>query len=1044
MNFFKQQFDRFTNPSKEYRAKPFWAWNSDLKSDELCRQIEIFKQMGFGGFFMHSRIGLKTEYLGREWFELTRDCIAAAEKGDMEAWLYDEDRWPSGPAGGLVTKDERWQLKVLRTQIFDAVPETLPDTGYAGWWFAVKFAGDEMIHYRKLDSTDGLSGLDLEEKAVLFTVEASPGSSWFNGYTYLDTLNEEAVAAFIQSTHERYREEVGEHFGKTVPGLFTDEPNHGPVFRNCWGIVRSMPWTGRLPDAFKGRFGYDITGFLPDLFFDRIGGVTGECRAHYHLCKTELFVNAFSKQVGEWCQKNNLEFTGHVIEEDPISSQISFVGSPMQFYEHMSAPGIDLLTQYRYEYIAAKQCVSVARQMGRKWVMSELYGCTGWETTFETYKHIGDWQAVLGITLRCPHLSWYSMEGEAKRDYPASIHFHSPWWKEYKVLEDYYARLNLLLTEGRAVCELAVIHPGESYLKRFKKNIVPENNADFSKISDPAIRAEDEKYQQLTETLLSSHLDFDFIDEQLFQTLETRIEATESGMVLQVGQMRYTSVLVPDLTTIRGTTLALLKEFSDQGGHVLFAGNPPTECDFKVDSEPRSFAEGKTVPWDLNQVVQVLSDRCRTVEIKEAQGTEAAGIFYQLRETPDGLVLFVVNMNREKAASGLTLNISACGRNIQQVQLWDALNNCRSKIPAERNDETVSFNLDLPSSGSALIVLADEAEDLSAVSPQGRRETLQTVSLDPCSFELDDLNVLVMDRADAVLFDEDGAACRTFRNEEILELDRQIRTEMGIELRGGFSNQPWFEVNKPIGPEAELQLSYEIAVGTIPDSPVFLALEQPGNWNIVLNGQPISAKESGWWVDPSIRKVEIPAGILKVGGNRLELRGRFNRKTDLEIVYVLGTFGVKKTGDEFMLSTLPAALGFGSWRQFGLPFYSGNVTYKTSVKLESLEAARYILQIGKHHSAAVGIKVNDSIESLLFYGEYEVDLSNELKEGENRLEIRLLGSRRNSFGPFHLKDDHPYLIGPPSYRPKPDDLQEQIHLLDYGIFTAPELMIECF
>ena len=50
----------------------------------------------------------------------------------------------------------------------------------------------------------------------------------------------------------------------------------------------------------------------------------------------------------------------------------------------------------------------------------------------------GDWQAALGVTIRVPHLSWMTMEGEAKRDYPASIHYQSPWYKEYKIIEDYF------------------------------------------------------------------------------------------------------------------------------------------------------------------------------------------------------------------------------------------------------------------------------------------------------------------------------------------------------------------------------------------------------------------------------------------------------------------------------------------------------------------------------------------------------------------------------------------------------------------------------
>lgn len=54
----------FQKPSAAWRGKPFWSWNGRLELDELIRQIHVLKDMGMGGFFMHSRIGLATEYLG--------------------------------------------------------------------------------------------------------------------------------------------------------------------------------------------------------------------------------------------------------------------------------------------------------------------------------------------------------------------------------------------------------------------------------------------------------------------------------------------------------------------------------------------------------------------------------------------------------------------------------------------------------------------------------------------------------------------------------------------------------------------------------------------------------------------------------------------------------------------------------------------------------------------------------------------------------------------------------------------------------------------
>ena len=92
---------------KEYRSLPFWSWNDKLDPDELTKQIEWMHEQGFGGFFMHARGGLKTQYLGKEWFECIRRCVQKSNELHLQAWAYDENGWPSGFAGGkLLAREE--------------------------------------------------------------------------------------------------------------------------------------------------------------------------------------------------------------------------------------------------------------------------------------------------------------------------------------------------------------------------------------------------------------------------------------------------------------------------------------------------------------------------------------------------------------------------------------------------------------------------------------------------------------------------------------------------------------------------------------------------------------------------------------------------------------------------------------------------------------------------------------------------------------------------------------------------------------------------
>ena len=114
------------------------------------------------------------------------------------------------------------------------------------------------------------------------------------------------------------------------------------------------------------------------------------------------------------------------------------------------------------EYTTAKQAQSIVHQLGKPGMLSELYGVTNWNFDFRGHKLQGDWQAALGVTLRVPHLSWMYMGGESKRDYPAPIDSHSPWYREYALIEDYFSRVNLFLDYGAPCVTVGVIHPIES------------------------------------------------------------------------------------------------------------------------------------------------------------------------------------------------------------------------------------------------------------------------------------------------------------------------------------------------------------------------------------------------------------------------------------------------------------------------------------------------------------------------------------------------------------------------------------------------------
>ena len=993
------------NPGCEFRGAPFWAWNSKLDPDELRRQVGVLHKMGLGGFFMHSRVGLATEYLGKEWFECVRACVEEAKKYHMNAWLYDEDRWPSGAGGGLVTKNRSYGSRGL---ICEPLDHTLyHDDDLA--WFAARIDGDVAAAPRRLKKGEPLAA---GETFLRFRVGSDGASPWYNNQTYLDTMREDAVREFIRVTHESYRREISDEFGKVVPGIFTDEPN----CRN---------WTDCLPQRFMEMYGYDLVDHLPELYYLVDGEPTSKARLDYQNVRTALFVQAFSRQIGEWCAQNGLLFTGHLLKEDSVCDQSQTTGAVMRFYEYMQAPGIDLLTEHRNLYVTVKQCVSVAHQFGRRFRVSETYGCTGWDFSFAGHKALGDWQAALGINLRCQHLSWYSMEAEAKRDYPACISDHSPWFEQYGQVENYFARINAALSEGEEVRDLLVIHPIESTW--FWKPLALMSDAERS--------AENAALFDLTGRLLKENLDFDFGDEEMM----ARHAALRDG-VLAVARAEYKAVVIPELRTIRKTTLELLAGFVDRGGLVVYTGRVPEYVD-GVRSPLAGALYRKFRHAELPDLAGAVEARVRRVSVT-ADGGEIDPLLYHFAMSDAVATLFLCNTgvkqetlldpNTVCAVRDRTLAFDHAEVAWQVPESWrifeiDPENGKVYAVPSSYRDGTHRFRTSFPALGTRLF--AASAENLADAE---RPETLPPLpnrlplSDDGWEIRTDDHNVLVLDQVRCSVNGSPFAPPAY-----VLLVDDRLREMLGKSPRGGMMAQPWVQ-GTAAAPEKTLdvRLRYEFFCEELPTE-LLLGVERPDLYTFALNGTTFEAVENGFWCDRSMKKIVLPAALLKPGRNELELTSCYHELLPgLETVYLLGEFGVTPGG---AITKKPSRLHAGDWCMQGFPNYSGNMTYRMTFRKP--EGARHVvLEFPAWRGVTLGVGLNGSARKQLAWPPYSMDLSDLLEDGENTLEITVFGHRRNSHGPFYLHERWPSWTGPREFRVC-EETERQ--LVPCGLLEAP-------
>ncbi len=1023
----------FENPTAEYRGTPFWAWNCKLTKESVDKTIESLQEMGMGGGHIHCRTGMDLEYLGKDFMELVKYSNEEFKKRDMLTWLYDEDRWPSGAGGGIVTKDLKYRMRFLvfspdKLENEEIENQNLTSSGQAIRSehrtflarYGVRLEAGYLEDYKRLEEKDALPGGYEEWFAYL---EISGNNPWFNNQAYLNTLDKKAVERFVEVTHERYFEEVGEEFGKTIPAIFTDEPQFSHKMTFGFASERkeiTLPYTDDFEDTFKGAYGNSILDQLPELFWELGEEQYSVARYHYHDHICERFVDAFADTVGGWCKDHNILLAGHMMEEPTLISQTAALGEAMRSYRSFTLPGVDMLCDRR-ELSTVKQTQSAAHQYGREGVLSELYGVTNWDFDFRGHKLQGDWQAALGVTVRVHHLTWTSMAGEAKRDYPAAIGYQSPWYQEYPYVEDYFSRINTALTRGNCEVKVGVIHPIESYWLYWG-----------TEEKTGGIRREmDEKFEKLIEWMLYGLIDFDFISESLLPELNE--ESSISDSRLKVGEMKYDVIVVPNCVTIRGTTLDRLKKFINNGGKVIFTGSIPKLVD-ALPSEQAMELLGKceNIGFDRYELLNALEEY-RDIDIRNGLGVRTNNIIHQLRKDGEDKWLFLAHVNKMSnqdipAREELTISIKGSWKTI----IYDAVTGTIKKCKGEHKHGNTILYQTMFEHDSLLVKLekvdlAEEKMEETAREAFTQREGDIRISIpSEVSVTLSEPNVYLLDLAE-YRFDKGNWQPK----EEILRIDNLFRNKLGYPLRMEAFAQPWVDQREE-GYEHKLSLKFEV-FSEVQVLSTKIALENPEITCIYVNGIKVEKKADGWYTDRDIKTILLPE--LHAGSNEIVVEILYNSKTNVEAMYLLGDFGVLVSGSNLKITSPIKKMGFGDITSQGLPFYGGNITY--NLEIETTEGDLTI-QASQFRNPVIKVLLDGEEKGYIAYSPYELQMKN-VKKGVHKLQIIVYGNRVNTFGPIHNCNKTESWIGPNAWRTTGTSWAYEYQLKTTGILISPKI-----
>ncbi len=682
--------DAFANPSNEFRPLQIVHGLDRMLSDPehlageegIDQRLEQLVRAGTGGIV--ANVGFK-EYLvsPRQW-QIFRYGMQKADELGLVLWLYDEKGYPSGTAGGIVTRShpEYVALGLACYAIEVEGPADfrfeLPASCRRFVWAGATTEGNRAT----IDSVLALSPMVNEWGALDWKV---PAGSWTIFYVadrhmyegthgagnfhelkqYINVLQPEAGREFIRVTHRRYVQETPANIWDKIRAIFTDEPSFVTTYTP--GIPEkflkripvldvplfedrppAVPWRNDLLEQFREKRGYDLRPHLFQLFYSETEEASYVRQDYYHVI-TELYRDAFYVQILQWCQDHGIASSGHVLAEENIVDHVGYHGDLFAVIREMDLPGIDLLDADPQgilagkHFMTAKQVASAAHLGNRRQIHSEssdfVQQMNDQIAPLEQRMAQGNLQYVLGINQITSYYGWEEL-GEEN-------------WRHYN---DYMGRLASFLTGGKHVCDVAVLYPVRSVWAHFvPSSKVPASWEEKQKLLSLWVSLVSEKYADVVRHLLRHQVDLDIIDEQAV------VEGDMRDGALHVADEAYRAIILPPMYALSLDTARALARFCEAGGTLLSVG-PLPEIAEAADNTP-ALKETLSGLFGNAGPARIL----RLEEMPEALGaslgadlalTEGnADILYTHRQLEGRDLYFIINNNPDAARIAPTLRV---------------------------------------------------------------------------------------------------------------------------------------------------------------------------------------------------------------------------------------------------------------------------------------------------------------------------------------------------------------------------------------------------
>jgi alpha-L-rhamnosidase len=1053
----------FRAPSAEFGILPFWFLNGELDPAEMRWQLRELADKGMHGVILHGRYGLEMPYLSGRYLERIKLAVDEARALGLAVWIYDEMNWPSGTADKLVLK--------ARPDLAQRFIECISFTVEGPWFMCLTGEDSRYLDFERstpvaafaigehgevIDLTPNLSF----EKVVPWEV---PAGTWRLAYVvekraeyYIDALDPQSTRTFIELGYDPYLRAVNGHQDAPQPvaGFYSDEP--AMHYFLTGGDNPILPWTANMFRRFRERNGYELRPRLADLFFD-LRPDSARIRHDFFNTTTELYTNAYYRQLREWCRAHGTLFTAHLLYEEWLRPMIRVEGNLFRHYENMDVVAVDHLypvigsRERPDQHVAMKVASSAAHQFGSERLICESFGGIFMDATMQRMKWIADWEYVLGVNLLNPHGFHYTLEGARKRDWPPSQFYQYPYWRHYQGFNDYISRLSRLLSGGRHVARVAVLWPINAMFATYR----PQER-------DPVGERTEQDFNALTDLLLRTHTDFDYLDEDVL----ARAGISDGAVV--VGDECYEAVIIPPMAHCRVSTVTRLEELVAAGGNVLgmvllpadgFEPGRQVDLSGRLDAlfgvDPRAtagFAEVTGAEVEIRR--HASGGAAAFVRAAAVAGQAVAGFRSMAQHSVPGTPGGVAEAIRSALASLVPADVEISNDELFSLHrrkdgqdlffvinptfteqraevslpgtvdpvLWDpSTGQERLLAPSAVVDGCTRFTLSLPPAGSAVILprapsgvrvtssdVVVDAVTTREISGHGPRSSAAiTVERDGREHQL--TAEAAGPPEPTVVLDGDWE----FRAEQpnALVLDRWLALPEG-DGSGDVTSPDLDDAHwLPVVPGA---WAYQLPAEPDRDWPIpvwyraaFEVTDIPSRLHLVLDGfagedrmlflnrTQVTGEPERSPFDSQMHWVELPE--VREGRNVLAVRLTLTGPTGglVDRVKLAGEFAVTGEPDSPRLTRPAPAARPDSWVDQGYPFYSGVGSYRCRFAVPGqAAAARWYLEVPMRDDC-LEVTVNGGPAGVFLWDPYVAEVTGLVHDGENEIELRVANTLSN-------------------------------------------------